>query len=251
VGLFHPTAASRTLARSGGWPLHTGLDLIGRSCPLAVETRFAHRRVDVRDPSPSTSRLCSMRSRDSQGRWLSLPNERSPPRVWCSSRRSPDRCPRLTRRQTLMTFTAEIGTTPKHDLSPRSSPPAHWQPGVWLSHPEGRDGRPARASEPSQNLLEPRMPAPKPSEHPLQRASTPQVPQNRPHVSSKSPRHLQPTKTFHASASRASTPTSPERPADASTPKLWHLGPRRAFDTSTPESLGTSSPRGPSAPRTP
>jgi hypothetical protein len=60
VSLFHLTAASRTFARSGVWPLHTGFDLIGRSCPLAVRTRFAHRRIGCHDPSPSASRLRSM-----------------------------------------------------------------------------------------------------------------------------------------------------------------------------------------------
>lgn len=41
----------------------------------------------------------------------------------------------------------------KRGPSLSSSPPAYSQSGVWLSHPERRDCRPARAFEPSQNLL--------------------------------------------------------------------------------------------------
>jgi hypothetical protein len=211
VSLFHPTAAFRTLARSGVWPLHAGFDLVGRSCPLVVGARFAHRRIDGHDPSPSTSRLCSTRSRDPLVRWLSLASDRSPHRVFCSSRRSPDHCPRFTRRQTLMTLTQPNEKPRKtRSLTRTSSPSAPWRPGVWPSHPERRDCRPARAFEPSQNSLLSRECLGPETFSTLLRGAEHIRFQNLQHVSSKSPQHLQPSRTFHASASRASTPTNPK-----------------------------------------
>jgi hypothetical protein len=133
----------------------------------------------------------------------------------------------------------------KRDLLPCRSPSAHSQPGVWLSHPERRDCRPARASEPSQNLLLSRdgcLSSKKLSAPPLRRASTLPVPK--------------PSTPWLKEPLAPPTPREPSmpwlreprhrqirRPIDALAPKRWHLGLRRAFSTSTPESLGTSSPK--------
>jgi hypothetical protein len=95
VSLFHPTAAFRTLPVQGFCRSAQPPSLIGRSCPLVVEARLAHRRIGCHEPSTSTSRLFSAQSRESQGRRLDLAHDRSPLRVCCSSRYPPDRCPRF------------------------------------------------------------------------------------------------------------------------------------------------------------
>jgi len=96
-GLFHPPAALRTSPVQGFRRSAQPPSLIGRSCPLAVVARFAHRRIGCHDPRVSTSRLFSTQSRESRDRRLSLTNDRSPHRFLRSSRSLPGRCPRFPR----------------------------------------------------------------------------------------------------------------------------------------------------------
>jgi hypothetical protein len=162
----------------------------------------------------------------------------------CSSRWSPDRCPRITREQTLTTLAAEQKTTQARFLLCRS-PPALSQPGVWLSHPERRDCRPARASEPSQNLLLSRDGCLSSKNFQHLRSEEPRHFRfrNRPHPGSKEP--LAPPTPMKPSMPWLREPRHRQirRPIDALAPKRWHLRLRRAFSTSTPESLGTSDPK--------
>lgn len=97
VSLFHPTATLRARPVQGFCRSAQPPSLIERSCPRAVEARFAHRRVGCHDPRSSTSRLFSVQSRDSQTRRLDLARDRSPLRFRCSSRSLPDRSPRFPR----------------------------------------------------------------------------------------------------------------------------------------------------------
>lgn len=98
VGMFHPTAASRT-SHSGpvqGFSLSAQPpSFFRRSCPRAVDAWAAHRRIGCHEPCLSTSRHCSMQSRVPRARRLGLTHDRSPPRVSCSSRFHPGRCLRL------------------------------------------------------------------------------------------------------------------------------------------------------------
>ena len=95
VSFFHPTAASRALPVQGFRRSAQPPSLIGRSCPLVVAARSAHRRIGCHGPGASTSRLFSMQSRESWDRRLDLARDRSPLQVSCSSRSSLDRCPRF------------------------------------------------------------------------------------------------------------------------------------------------------------
>jgi hypothetical protein len=95
VSLFHPTAALRALLVQGFGRSAQPPSLIGRSCPLAAGPRPAYRRVGCHGSRSSTSRLCSMQSRESQDWRLDRTNDRSPLRVLCSFRSPPCRCPRL------------------------------------------------------------------------------------------------------------------------------------------------------------
>jgi hypothetical protein len=66
VSFFHPTTASRALPVQGFLRSAQPPSLIGRSCPHAVGSWPAHRRIGGHGPSASTSRPSSMQSRESQ-----------------------------------------------------------------------------------------------------------------------------------------------------------------------------------------
>jgi hypothetical protein len=87
--------------------------LIGRSCPLAVGVGPLTHEWAATDPDPSTSRLCSVQGRQSTGSVVSLPGDRSPPRVL--SLLQALLLPLVPRDQTSMAFPSASSTKPKLD----------------------------------------------------------------------------------------------------------------------------------------
>lgn len=147
AGLFHPAAELRTTSRAGASHSVQPSFLIGRRCLHAVGTRFAHPQAGCREPSSSTSRLCSVRSRVPSVRELASPTVAPLIGILCSSRCSSRRELAFLELLRSWRFDEPFVTVQARPRKTRRAPSALWRREARSFRL--RHDRPARAFEPS------------------------------------------------------------------------------------------------------